>query len=97
MASAEDVRKLAALARIDIPEEKLAAFAAEFDGIIAYIGQLDALAIDVSKAPEAPAVRNVFREDGEPHAAGKHTDALVGAFPDKEGDSLKVKQIIQHD
>jgi aspartyl-tRNA(Asn)/glutamyl-tRNA(Gln) amidotransferase subunit C len=97
MATPDDVKKLAALARVDIPEDKLAAFASEFDAILAYVGQLESLSIDLSKAPEAPALRNVFRMDGEPHAAGKYTDAITTQFPDREGDSLKVKQIIQHD
>jgi aspartyl-tRNA(Asn)/glutamyl-tRNA(Gln) amidotransferase subunit C len=97
MATPDDVKKLAALARVDIPEERLAAFAGEFDAILAYVGQLESLSIDLSKAPEAPALRNVFREDGEPHAAGKYTEAITAQFPDREGDSLKVKQIIQHD
>ena len=67
MATTEEVKKLAALARLDLPESELAAFAAEFDSILKYVGQLDSLDIDVSKAPEAPKIRNAFRADEHAH------------------------------
>ena len=95
--SNDSVKKLAALARLDIPEDKLGAFAAEFDGILKYVGQLDSLSLDTAGAPAVPATHNVFRADGEPHAAGQHTEAIAAQFPAREGDSLKVKQIIVND
>jgi aspartyl-tRNA(Asn)/glutamyl-tRNA(Gln) amidotransferase subunit C len=97
MASAEDVKKLAALARLDIPEDKLGAFAAEFDGILKYVGQLESLALDTSGAPAVPATHNVFRADGEPHAPGAYTEKIAAQFPERQGDALKVKQIIVND
>jgi aspartyl-tRNA(Asn)/glutamyl-tRNA(Gln) amidotransferase subunit C len=95
--STDSVKKLAALARLDIPDDKLAAFAAEFDGILKYVGQLESLTLDTSGTPSAGALRNVFREDGEPHESGKYTEKLAAAFPQREGDALSVKQIISHD
>lgn len=96
MASVDDVKKLAALARLAIPDEALPKLAAEFESILAYVGQLDSL--DVSqKKDRKPAVRNVFREDGEPHESGMHTAAIAAQFPEREDDYLKVKQIISHD
>ncbi|MEA2701631.1 MAG: aspartyl-tRNA(Asn)/glutamyl-tRNA(Gln) amidotransferase subunit [Candidatus Parcubacteria bacterium] len=97
MASAEDVKKLAALARLSIPEDKLEARAAEFDRIVAYIAQLDELDIRTDATPQAPHLRNVFREDGEPTAAATWTEKLVGMFPRRDGDHLSVKKIISHD
>lgn len=97
MATTEEVKKLAALSRLDIPEDKLGAFAAEFDGILKYVGQLDTLKLDVGSTPHVPALRNVFREDGAPHESGKYTEKLVAAFPKRDGDALSVKQIISHD
>jgi aspartyl-tRNA(Asn)/glutamyl-tRNA(Gln) amidotransferase subunit C len=96
MATNEEVRKLAALARISIPDEKLESFAKEFDGILAYVGKLDELSLPEG-VRTVPAVRNVMREDGEAHEAGKYTEKLVEQFPEREGDYLKVKQIITHD
>lgn len=96
-ASPDDVKRLAALARLSVPEEKLRALAAEFDSILKYIGQLDELKLDRAATPEAPALHNAFREDGTPHPSGEWTEALVKQFPARDGDSLSVKQIINYD
>lgn len=95
MATPDDVRKLAELARIEVPESELAKFAAEFESILAYVGQLDTLSI--TESGELLPYRNVMRDDGEPHAPGLHTEKLAAQFPEREGDALKVKQIISHD
>lgn len=97
MATPEEVQKLAALARISIPPGKSEAFAKEFDGILAYVGKLDELTLPTHEARTAPVVRNVLRIDGEPHEKGMYTEKLVAQFPNREGNSLKVKQIITHD
>ena len=96
MATIDDVKKLASLARITISDEELAAFTSEFDAILAYVGQLESLALPAMEA-EKPALRNIMRADGEPHAPGAFTEALAAQFPAREGDALSVKQIIQHD
>lgn len=95
MITPDDVRKLAALARIRVGDPELEAFTSQFDAILSYVGQLETVAI--AAGSDKPAVRNVMREDGEPHAPGIYTERLVGQFPAKEGDALMVKQIIQND
>ena len=96
MASAEDVRKLAALARIDISDAELERFTKEFDSILAYVGQLEKLELHEAAAAKPP-LRNGMREDGEPHESGNYTEKLASAFPERDGDYLAVKQIISHD
>lgn len=96
MAAADDVRKLAALARLRVSDEELAGFTKEFEGILAYVGKLDELALEIGR-PSAGAVRNVLREDGEPHTPGVHAEALAGQFPRRAGNHLAVKQIISYD
>ena len=96
-ATPEDVQRLARLSRIEIPEENLAGFASEFDAILAYVGKLEELTLPAVTDRAVSAVRNVFREDGEPHAGGLYTEKIVAQFPEKEGNSLSVKQIITHD
>lgn len=97
MATVEEIRKLAALARIKIDDAALPAFASELDAIIAYVGQLEKLNLPEDLKGEKPALRNVMREDGEPHASGIYTEKLVAQFPTREGNALSVKQIIAHD
>lgn len=93
----ETVERLAALARIQISDDRKAALAAEFESIIAYIGQLDELTLSREGAPAAPALHNVFREDANPNETGEWTEAIVKAFPAKSGNALSVKKIISHD
>ena len=96
MATTEEVKKLAALARIQISDTELETFTSEFDAILAYIGQLEKL--ELSKVEQTKlTLRNVMRADGEPHATGVYTEKLTEQFPAREGDALSVKQIITHD
>lgn len=95
-ATPEDVRRLAALARIEVADADLERFAAEFDAVLAYVGKLDELTIPDQERVLAP-VRNVFRKDEVTVAPGSYTEALASQFPQREGDSLSVKQIISHD
>ena len=96
MATADEVKKLAALARIEVKEAELAAFTKEFDAMLAYVGQLEKLELP-KDLKTMPALRNVFRDDVNPTPAGTWTKKLVEAFPEREGDYLVVKQIISHE
>ncbi len=97
MATKAEVKKLAALARIKVEDAELEKFTKEFDAILAYVGQLAELDFSQDLQAEKPPLRNVMREDGEPHAPGAYTGKLAGQFPAREGDALSVKQIISHD
>ena len=96
MATTEEVRKLAALARIRVEDAELEKFTREFDAILAYVGQLESLQLPASSR-QLPALRNVMREDGEPHKSGAYTEKIVAQFPAREGNALSVKQILSHD
>lgn len=95
MATPEEVQKLAGLARIKVPEERLSTLVSEFDQILQYIDQLTAL--EVGEVTPLLPYENVLRADGEPHGKGVWTDALVAQFPERDGNYLSVKQIISHD
>ncbi len=97
MATIEEVKKLAALARVKVADADLEKFTKEFDAILAYVGQLEKLELPNGASGEKPALRNVMREDGAPHAPGAYTEKLAAQFPAREGDALSVKQIISHD
>ncbi len=107
MATAEEVKKLASLARISVSEEDLPKFVQEFDAILAYVGQLEELVLPTEVGTEVPMLRNVMRLDGEPHESGKYTERLAEQFPSlahategkssEEGVYLEVKQVITHE
>lgn len=91
------VQKLASLARVRVEDDRAQAFEKEFESILAYIGQLDALSLSIDATPATPAVRNVTREDGSPTDPGTWTERLVRMFPKRSGNALSVKKIISHD
>lgn len=95
MTTPDEVIKLAELARIQLPEERLPKLVEEFDQMLAYVGQLDSLTVQ-NAGPLLP-YENIMRKDGEPHEKGKWTDALVAQFPQRDGNYLSVKKIISHD
>lgn len=95
-ATAEDVKRLATLARVDVADADLARFATEFDSILAYVGKLDELTLPES-GRNLSVVRNVLRADEAPYESGMWTERIVEQFPAKEGNSLSVKKIINHD
>lgn len=97
MATTEEVKKLAALARISIDEKELEKFTSEFDGILAYVGQLETLDLPKDMTEEKPPLRNITRSDNDPYEASSHTEKIAEQFPAREGDALVVKQIITHD
>jgi aspartyl/glutamyl-tRNA(Asn/Gln) amidotransferase C subunit len=97
MATTEEVKKLAALARIRVADSDLEKFTSEFDSILAYVGQLEKLEIPKGDKAQMPPLRNVMRADGEPHVSGLYTEKIAEQFSAREGDALAVKQIISHD
>ena len=98
MATVEEVKKLAALARISVSEADLPTFTKEFDALLAYVSQLETLQIfERSDLPASSRLHNVFREDENPTPAGTWTSKIVGAFPQSEDNALVVKQIISHE
>ncbi len=96
-ATPEDVKRLADLSRIAIADANLERFAEGFDAILEYVGKLEELTLPIGNARIVPTVRNVLREDGEPHTPGIYTENIIAQFPEREGNSLSVKQILSND
>ena len=62
--SKEDVKYIAALARMDVPEDKLDGFARNLADIVQYVEQLQELEVEnVKPTSHAVPVGNVFRPD----------------------------------
>ncbi len=103
--NAEEVLKLAKLARIEISAEEAESLSHEFEAILNYVGQVKKIS-DPTLA--LPLVRgglggvhqasegevNVLREDINPHESGIYTEAILENAPAREGDYIKVKKIL---
>ena len=96
MATTDEVKKLAALARIKVEDAELEKFTKEFEAILAYVGQLEKLELSGEKEAK-PLLRNVMRKDEESHATGMYTKKIVAQFPASKNNALIVKQIISHE
>ena len=94
--SIDDVRKVAKLARLDLPEADLARMRQQLSAILSYIDQLNELNTDgVEPLAHPLPVRNVFRPD-EPTPSLPPAAALQNA-PSKVGDYFGVPAVFDTD
>ena len=93
MVNIQDVEKLAQLARIDISEGEKEELLNDLRGILDYIDQVRAVSVDIGER-EAGEVRNVMREDANPHESGVYTEKILASAPATENGYVKVKQIL---
>ena len=91
----EEVLKLAKLARIDVSDSEAESLTKEIDSILDYVSEIKSADVsDMEMNAEDYALKNVFREDGEPHASGAFSEAILSQAPSKEGNYFKVKKIL---
>lgn len=101
MIERKDIEKLASLARLTIPENELDRVAKDIESILSYVGQIneatDLVADSIATSGFAynSGVKNVLREDGQPHEPGVHTQAIMENVPSVEDGYVKVKKILQ--
>ena len=91
--SADDVRKVAKLARLDLPEEKIATYTGQLERILSYVDQLQAVDTDgVPATTRAVEVVNVTREDTVVPTDVR--EQLLDEAPLREGDFFRVPKIL---
>jgi len=91
--SADNVRKVAKLARLDLPEEKIATYTGQLERILDYVDQLQAVDTDgVPATTRAVEVVNVTREDTVVPTDVR--EQLLDEAPLREGDFFRVPKIL---
>jgi aspartyl-tRNA(Asn)/glutamyl-tRNA(Gln) amidotransferase subunit C len=91
--TAEDVRKVAHLARLALPEEKIATYTGQLERILEYVAHLEAVDTEgVPPTTRAVEVTNVTREDAV--VATEVREALLDLAPQREGDFFRVPKIL---
>ncbi|EDY39805.1 glutamyl-tRNA(Gln) amidotransferase, C subunit [Cyanobium sp. PCC 7001] len=91
--TAEDVRKVAHLARLALPEEKIATYTGQLERILEYVAHLEAVDTEgVPPTTRAVEVTNVTREDAV--VATEVREELLDLAPQREGDFFRVPQIL---
>ncbi|MFN7229606.1 MAG: Asp-tRNA(Asn)/Glu-tRNA(Gln) amidotransferase subunit GatC [Synechococcaceae cyanobacterium] len=91
--TADDVHKVAALARLDLPEAKIATYTLQLERILDYVAQLET--VDTAGVPpttRAVEVVNVTRDDQV--EATPVREELLNLAPQREGDYFRVPRIL---
>ena len=91
--SANDVRKVAQLARLDLPEHTIETFTPQLEEIIDFVAQLEEIdTTDVAPTTRAVEVVNVSREDIVTNTDVR--EELLDLAPEREGDFFRVPKIM---
>ncbi|GAA3857400.1 Asp-tRNA(Asn)/Glu-tRNA(Gln) amidotransferase subunit GatC [Tessaracoccus defluvii] len=94
--TADDVARLAALARIQLTEQECAELAPELDVILQSVASVSEVAgPDVPLATHAMEMSNVFRADVV--TASLTQEAALAGAPDSEDGRFRVPQILSED
>lgn len=92
--AADQIRYVAALARLKLTDEEVRRFAEQIDHILAYVDKLQQLNTDdVPPTSHVVPVANVFRQDEV--APSLPVDAALANAPQREGPFLKVPRVIE--
>ena len=91
--TSSDVRKVAELARLKLPEDEIQAYTSQLEKILSYVEQLQRVeTTDIMPTTRAVEVVNVLRED-----AIQKTDVreeILNQAPEREGDFFRVPKIL---
>ena len=91
--SADDVRKVAKLARLDLPEEKIATYTHQLERILDYVDHLQSVDTEgVPPTTRAVEVVNVTRDDVVVPTDVR--EQLLDEAPQREGDFFRVPKIL---
>lgn len=91
----DKVLDLAKLARIAISDSEAENLSHEFETILHYVGEIkEAAEESIEKDPSNYPLRNVLREDIVTTESGENTEAILNEAPDREGNFVRVKNIL---
>ena len=91
--SADDVRKVAQLSRLELTDESIATFTPQLERILDFVAQLEAIdTTDVPPTTRAVEVVNVTRDDTVTPTPVR--EELLDQAPQREGDFFRVPKIL---
>ncbi|HEU5187657.1 MAG TPA: Asp-tRNA(Asn)/Glu-tRNA(Gln) amidotransferase subunit GatC [Candidatus Saccharimonadales bacterium] len=92
--TSDDVRRVAALAKIAITDEEASTFTKELAAILEYVRQLDAVDVTgLSPTYQVTGLTNVMRKD-ELINYGVNHDGLLQNVPRKKSGSIEVPKVL---
>lgn len=88
----DNAARCAAMAKIRLTDAEKETYQKELQELFVWVKQLSA--VDVSGVEECAAKRAAYLRPDEPVTDETLSDALVGAFNDKDGSCAKVKKVL---
>ncbi|MBI4067845.1 Asp-tRNA(Asn)/Glu-tRNA(Gln) amidotransferase subunit GatC [Candidatus Kaiserbacteria bacterium] len=89
-----DIKALVDLARLEIGEEDMKKLAEQIPAILSFVTRIQEVATS-GETDTNPAHKNVMRDDTDAYKPGVFTEALLKAAPRREGDYVRVPQVIK--
>lgn len=90
----QDVRKVAALARLSLSDEELATYGEQLTKILNYVEVLNEVDLEgVEPMPHAVELQNVFRQDSRQPSLPR--EAALANAPKTDGQYFQVPQILE--
>ena len=93
----EEILHLGTLARMQLSDTEAEKLRGELEDIIGYVSAVDSVVKEGALLKKVGALHNVFREDEVTNTPGEYTQALLNEMPERDGDYLKVKKILNPD
>ena len=92
----EDIAHLATLSRIALTPDESVKLALSITSILGYVSDIEEITGNTENTKHVGPVHNVFREDSHPHEGGMYTEALLASAPQRDGQYVKVKKILEN-
>lgn len=95
MVNKEQVKHIAKLARLGLQDSEIEKMQKELASILGYIDLLNEVKIEKVSGFFHPAgIENISRKDEAVADRGDAREKIISQFPEKEGEYLKVKEIL---
>lgn len=89
----KDIEHLAELSRMSVSNTEIEGLRHDLEEILAYVSEIKDVTTE-EIASTVGEIRNVLRDDENPHEVGKYSEDLLAALPSREGNRALVKKIL---
>lgn len=94
---ATDIAHIAKLARLELSPSEITQYATELSVVFDYFRMLDEVDVDgVEETTQVTGLLDVVRDDVPVEITKEERDALIAAFPQKNGELLTVKAVFDN-
>lgn len=94
----DEILHLGTLSRIALSPDEVDKFSTEIDAILEYVSTVKNIVADDSNSePMVGARYNILRADEVTNEPGEYTEKLLSAMPQRDGQYMLVKKILNQD